>query len=949
VLVKVEANGGVGGNGLKAVAGAGSSAQAWVVRFLALGAVVAACGRPDLPAARAPAGGDKAGAQAAAVEGPPPNVPIAPPGGRLASGIAPVSYDLKLELDPDRDAFAGRVEIAISVAPPGTARVWLHADQLELRRVTLRGERGEEPATLLEGEAGTQLRGIELPWAVGPGTITLTIDYTGRIAELPRGTKQEGLFRERSGGRWYLYSQAESMFARRIAPCFDEPRFKSTWRVTAVVPKGAVALGNGAAAVERALPDGRREVRFAEIAALPSYLLALAVGPFELVDAGRIGRRKIPARIAVLDGDGARVKRALRELPRIVDELERYVDAPLPIGKLDLVAVPEFFGAMENPGLITIRSSILTSGREFVWVTAHELAHQWFGNAVTPAWWDELWLSESFASWLGTRVTAALGAERPDAVLHGDRVRALEADDAIGARPLIHPVAAGEDVEPGFDAIIYEKGAAVLAGFERYAGQAAFQTAVRRYLAEHAGKSVTSRAFLDALAAATQPEIAAALAGQIARAGAPVVELSLRCDRARATLVAAARDGLAAPVCVRFPLARGKPADTDRACVLAGARSELVLPAAAGCPAWLVGNDGGRGYYHTVWRGAPAEPPRAAVSTDERLARGDDVAAAIRRGELAAPAALAALTALAAPRDPASALAAIEVAGAIDAFADPVRPAWTAWLARRFAERLAPGAMFHLESLSDALVYIALVDLVRGALDPAVVGEARDKLAREPAGEHFPRLRAIAAVRDGGALFDAQVARAAAATDAGDREAALEELGELTAGFAPRVVDLVAGVATGATGGATSGATTAGKFAAAEIWPALAAMIERGDTRLAAWRAIHGRFAALTAALGGDGTREAIVALAALCDPAARAELAADTAPLAAAARASGKAARGPRRISDRYRDPTIDRTIDRTLATIDRCIARRAAFGDLGAALAASDVAPTAPPPPSR
>src|SRR6185295_17040470 len=119
---------------------------------------------------------------------------------------------------------------------------------------------------------------------------------------------------------------------------------------------------------------------------------------------------------------------------------------------------------------------------------------------------------------------------------------------------------------------------------------------------------------------------------------------------------------------------------------------ELVLPAAAGCPAWLVGNDGGRGYYHTVWRGALAEPPRAVVSIDERLARGDDVASAVRRGELAAPAALAAL----------SALAAIEVAGAIDAFADPVRPAWAAWLARRFAERLAAGVMFRPESLADA-------------------------------------------------------------------------------------------------------------------------------------------------------------------------------------------------------------------------------------------------------
>jgi cytosol alanyl aminopeptidase len=826
------------------------------------------------------------------------------PGARLPDGVAPLAYDLTLELDPDRGSFTGRVAITIAVAAPGTTRLWLHAVDLDLSRAVLRAGGRDEPVVPVP--ASNQLVGFALPRAVGPGTVVLVIDYAGRVTDLSRhaGKDEQGMFRERTGGRWYLYSQAESVFARRIAPCFDEPRFKPAWRVTAIVPRDQIALGNAPVAAERVLPDGRREVRFAEIAALPSYLLAVAVGPFERVDAGRLGRGRIPVRFAVAAGDGRQVAAAARALPGIIDALERYIGAPLPLAKLDLVAVPEYFGAMENPGLVMFQAAILTGRGDFVPVAAHELAHQWFGDSVTAAWWDHLWLSEAFASWLAERITAELGAARPVAVAHLDRLQALEADDAIDARPLLRAIATADEVEPAFDAIEYDKGAAVLAMFERFAGTDAFQAAVRRYLTAHAGTAVTTEAFLAALGAATRPEVADALGANLRHAGTPVVELALRCDAAPgaggagASVIASAQGGVTVPVCLRFPAASG---GTTRACLLAGARTEQPLPAAAGCPAWVAGNDGGVGYYRTVWRGAPPVAPLSELSPEERLARGDDAAFAVRRGELPVARALAEIAALAGAHDPYGALAALEVARAVDAFAgDAVRPAWAAWLARRFADQLSQRALVRVRSVAEYLAAGMAVELARGAIDPTVAAAARAELERRPAADRRRRLIQLTAVRDAGPRFDDLLHDATAAQTDAARDAALDDLGAFPGALAPRVV----------------GALLDRRLPADRVWPALAEMLARGEARSAAWRAIRDRFPAVVEALGRTGAHDALAALAVLCDAGARAELAAAAAHQLAA-------------IDDGRR------VLDRTLATIDRCVARRAAAGDLAAALA--------------
>jgi peptidase M1-like protein len=855
------------------------------VRALAICAVLAGCGQPD------GAAGPRATTPAPAAAGQAET--------RLPDGVTPTAYDLMLELDPDLATFTGRVAIAVALDAP-TQRLALHAVDLAIGRAVLRGAAGDEPVRVTA--AGPQQIALVLPRIVGPGPVTLAIDYTGRVTDMTGryGKDQQGLFRERTGGRWYLYSQAESVFARRIAPCFDEPRWKPAWRVRVIAPRDQVALGNAPPVGDAVLPDGRREVRFAEVAAMPSYLVAVAVGPFELVDAGRLGRARIPVRFAVGAGDGRRTAAAVHRLPAVIDALERYVDAPLPLAKLDFVAVPQFFGAMENPGLVTMTASTLSA--DFIEVAAHELAHQWFGDSVTPVWWDQLWLSEAFASWLGDKVTTELGAAPHGVLAHESRAAALDADDAIDARPLIHPIASSAEVEPAFDALAYDKGAAVLAMFERLVGPDVFQAAVRRYLTEHARTAVTSRAFLDALAAASRPEVAAALGANLAHAGTPVVELSVRCDAAP-VIVAAAPAGVAVPVCVRVPSQAAAPEQRDagRACFLAGARSEQPLPAGAACPAWIIGNDGGVGYYRSVLRGVAAAPV-AAMSPEERLARGDDAAIAVRRGELPVAAALDELATLAADHELYGELAALAVAAAIDALVpDAARPAWTAWLAARFSDRMTRDALLKVRTYDDYVVRRGVIAIVRDRIDPDIARAARAEYERGGA-VRDPQLIRIAAARDPDTLFAALVDSASQARRDEVRAAALAALGDLPAPFAGRIVDLLLDR----------------RFPAARVWQALAAMLGRGETRSAAWRALHGRFASVIAALGPGGARDAIAALSVLCDPGARRELARDaTAQLAA--------------IDDGRR------TADRTLAVIDRCIARRAAAGagDIAAALA--------------
>ena len=763
------------------------------------------------------------------------------PGLRLPEGVEPIRYDLKLELDPEKATFTGHVDIAIRVTKPVNA-IWIHADKLTISRAQIDGRALPEPST------GDQMLGYRM--VLDPSTAKLSFDFTGSLEN-----DEEGLFRQESGGANYIFSQGESVFARRFTPCFDEPRFKTPWQLTLVVPKRDVALANTAELSRHTLDDGRLEVKFAESPPMPSYLVALAVGPFDLVDAGKVGN--VPVRVAIHKGGGKHVPVVAAKLPAIVSAMEAYVGESLPLTKLDVVAVPHLFGAMENPGLITFDEPILTADLKdkqatdyFVLVAAHEIAHQWFGNSVTPAWWDDLWLSEGFASWLGNKVEQQLGAvDDVPLRLALTRREAIAADDGIYAAPLRRAVLHNEDPDDSFDEIAYQKGHVVLSTFEAYLGVERFRDILRAYLAAHRGGTATTADMVAQVAKATDAVTARAFEQYVRKSGVPIVDFSVDC--AAKKLVAHARDGREVPICTRD------------ACALVGERTEMT----ATCP--VLGNARG-GYYHST--GIALDLPH--LDERARIIAGDDIAAAVMRGEVPAKDALAQLKTLADSHDPYAQLGAIAIARVLGRFVDDAnRPAWSAWIGARFSDRFTSVRKQAVEiELARAVFEIVPPEQFpalarRAALE--TVETILDGGKRELAAE----LVLLAAPQGGDKLF-ARIAEAAKTVDGDLQDNYYEVLGEFGPAQTRAAAELLASTP--------------------EALPAVKVFLGRTITARAMWQALQAK-----PGLVAKHADELADATATLCDKTSRDQVAA--------------AFKAPH-----------------TLAAIDRCIAARAKAGEL-------------------
>jgi alanyl aminopeptidase len=803
------------------------------------------------------------------------------PGLRLPSTVAPAGYRLRLEIDPERPEFRGHVEIAAQLAEP-TDHVWLHADQLTITNATYDG--GKPLATL--PVRGEQMLAFGFAGEHPAGDVTLAFDYVGHTDH-----DQEGLFRQTADGRVYVYSQGESVFARRIVPCFDEPRFKTPWQVTIVAPSALVVLGNTPAARERMLSDGRREVELAPTPPMPSYLLAVAVGPFDVVDVGALGRARVPVRVATLAGTRDSVRVVAARMPAVVDAIERTLDEPLPWPKLDLVVVPRLFGAMENPGLLTFDEGIVVGdpqdeelARHFTRIAAHELAHLWFGDRVTPAWWDDLWWVEGFASWLGDQVAHdAHGFDDFELRMALSREAALAADDEPDARALHAAIDSNAEPDQRFDALAYDKGEQVVETFFRRAQ-------LRQFADDHRDGTATS----DDVIALTPPELRPALRAAVERPGVPVVDLALHCDAKPAVLEAKPRAGVAVPLEIDI----GHRVAT----ALVGEASPLAIPI-GDCTAPLVPHYD-NGYYEVSWTSGAALGPHKlppGVAPRQAIALGDDVAGGVLRGEVDARAALTALSTLAATGDTYVQLGAVAIARAIDPLVDdPTRVAWAQWLAARFATRLTAGALLSPRTpaateLRDALVALIPASTMPLAVARAVAAEVDRTLARGvvPA----PALVAVANPVGADARFE-RLLTLASATHSDERAEAFAALGQLSTEFVVRAFD------------AFKASDAPGDLA----WPAIAGYLERGATRAAAWRVMRASAAMIRNRLGDADLPLAISAAGGACDTTTRAEVEAAFGPLATT---------------------TIARaTLARVVAKLERCVARRARLGDLAAAL---------------
>ncbi len=545
---------------------------------------------------------------------------VVAPGDPTGAAVTPTAYRLELAIDPSSTGFTGEIQIDLDLAAR-TSAIWLDGEGLELTTATL-----VRPGATTEDDHWVELTraagapagriGFELAAPLDPGPATLTLGFAGLYRV------DDGLFAQAYRARTYVFSDFEPVDARRAFPCFDEPRFKTPWTVSLVVPRGMQAFANTAAVRTTDVGDGLRRVEFAPTPPLPSYLVAVAVGPFEVVE---VAGGPLPTRIIVPEGRRAAAARAAEYAPELLDAAVELLGRPVPFDKLDFIAVPRFGGAMENPGLVTVAADILlaTGGgeaadRKLALVLAHEAAHLWFGDWMTLIDWRDLWIQEGLATWMADELLArwrpAWATRRDELRYRAEAMRDDELPDAHALRP-----EALDGPRALFDVLTYQKSSAMLHMIEAWVGPERFVTALRGLLDARAWGHARSDDLVDALAgaagAADVAAVRAALASFVHRPGVPVLDAEVRCERDGARLTLTPREaGWAVPACVRW--SAGGDAAPQRACVIAETARELDLGTA--CPAWVHPSADGAGYYRWSLRGAALADLIGAVGLTDR-------------------------------------------------------------------------------------------------------------------------------------------------------------------------------------------------------------------------------------------------------------------------------------------------------------------------------------------
>ncbi len=731
------------------------------------------------------------------------------PLGRLPDGVTPTVYRLALTVDPAADGFTGHVEIDVTLDRPH-ARIWLHAQDQTIVRAVARVPNGTEiPATFTGNQDPFGVARLDFDVPLPAGQVTLVIDY-----EAPYNFGLAGLYKVSSAGEPYIASQMQPIDARRMVPSFDEPRFKTVWAITVRAPAGQKVIGNGTLISSTPVDGGMIEHLLSPTRPLPTYLLALAVGPYDESELRAIaitsGLRpaNVPLRGFAAKGKGAKLKAALDITEAMLLSQEKYFAQAYPYGKLDLIAVPDFaYGAMENAGAIVYREAALLidertslERRRAIFTThAHELAHQWFGNYVTPKWWDDIWLNEAFATWMSFKTMADVDPAGEWALnpINGG-LNAMAVDSLASSRQIRNPVATNAEIQDGFDAITYQKGGSVLNMFETYLGEDPFREGIRFHMRRFPDGVATADDFMMSLAEGSGDKgVTDSFRTFIEQPGIPLLDVTVSCAPAGARLQV--KQSRYAPLGSKIdqtgtrwqvPFSVRTNAET-RKMMLTQPASEIPL---SSCPAYVMPNAGGTGY----WRFA-LDPASAAalaenyanLSAGEQMVYLDSLMAGFAAGRVDADTLLAGLEASVGGSPAAVALPFAALRSWHARLDEAGRKAMSAWIERTYApleRRLAArpdSALTAREKLLEEALTGLLVDIgnrpaARAALArraEAYVGFGRASanpraLAPEEVGPAF----AVAAADRGWAFIEPALAFARASDNQTERALILSTL-----------------------------------------------------------------------------------------------------------------------------------------------------------------------------
>ncbi len=506
----------------------------------------------------------------------------------LGNDVIPKKHVVELTIDPDHDTFSGIAHIEVEIAK-ATPTISVNAKGLtptesvitwQGRKIRAQTSVGEETITLT-------------PWPspIGPGPATISIRYQGKLDE----TAIAGPYRNKVAGDWYAFTTFTPIDARRAFPCFDEPRFKTPWEISIRIKRSDKAFSNARQLTETDEPNGMKLVKFAPTEPLPAEVVAFCVGPFDVYEGAPAGHGT-PIRIISAKGQRDQSKLAAQATVDILPRLEAYTGIPYPFGKLDHVAVPEFkFGAVENPGMITYKASALLlsptdneteKSRRIRSLQAHEVGHQWFGDMVTQATWDDVWLSEGFATWFSAKV---MDEEQPPARKLLNSVAARERIMATDAGPKTRPVRlemnSRKDTDGVYSQFVYQKGAAILVMLDGWLGEDKVRAGLHEYLQSHKFGNATT-ADLESSLPGSKP----VLDSFLNQTGIPSIhadckDAKLSIDQTNST------HNWNVPVCWRGE-------GISSTCTVVNSHAEIPVKS---CPAWIYLNAAGTGYYRTEW------------------------------------------------------------------------------------------------------------------------------------------------------------------------------------------------------------------------------------------------------------------------------------------------------------------------------------------------------------
>lgn len=529
--------------------------------------------------------------------------------GRLSKGVRPTSYQIDLTVFPEKKSFFGRVLIDINLSVPAS-HLSLHALDLKIGHAEWITSELKSPLNAeVTINSTTETLDLLFPKDIPAGKASIAIDFSGDLNQDMRG-----LYEAHAGGEIYAFTQFEATDARRMFPCFDEPGMKAHFQLNVSAPDDLVILSN--MPVSRETTEQHIKTVYFDVSPLMStYLLALAVAKLEKKEMTVAG---VTVAVWAVPGQLALADFALKVTAAVLPRLNTYFDLPYPITKLDLVSVPDFaMGAMENWGLIFFRDACLLLDeksastemqRRVASVITHEIVHQWFGNLVTMDWWDDLWLNESFATWLACKI---IDQWRPEwqtwLAFQEDKEIPLALDAIKNTRPIRSNATSPAEIEAMFDVLTYEKGGACLRMIEQFLGEESFRTGIRSYIFKSQYKNATAENLWNELSTASHYPISEIAKNWFTRPGFPMLKFDSKDSDFSALCITQNRysafgnKGLqpskpwSIPVSIRYGDDDGS--HTHRI-LLTEQETHLQLPV-KGKVHWLYGNTNAAGFYRT--------------------------------------------------------------------------------------------------------------------------------------------------------------------------------------------------------------------------------------------------------------------------------------------------------------------------------------------------------------